>query len=190
MVELQIRTRLQHSWATAVETVGTFIDQSLKSSQGSDEWLYFFELVANAFSYLENSSQIPQHAQLTKEQTYKIVAENALKLQVIEQLEAFKLTLQHIQTDKKQGTLHLVTLDLDNKQVSIQSFAKTAIKEATDAYIKEETIANSDQRRQVVLVSSDSIESLKKAYPSYFLDTNEFLKKLRQIIIAAGEIKT
>jgi Uncharacterized protein conserved in bacteria len=33
-VELQIRTQLQHVWATAVETVGAFTRQALKSSMG------------------------------------------------------------------------------------------------------------------------------------------------------------
>ena len=33
-IELQIRSNLQHIWATAVETVGTFTQQALKSSQG------------------------------------------------------------------------------------------------------------------------------------------------------------
>src|SRR5690348_9890038 len=31
-IEVQIRSQLQHAWATAVETVGTFIRQALKSS--------------------------------------------------------------------------------------------------------------------------------------------------------------
>lgn len=35
---------------------------------------------------------------------------------------------------------------------------------------------------QVVLVSAGSIESLKRAYPNYFLDTHEFLKQLDKII--------
>jgi len=33
-IEVQIRSSLQHAWATAVETVGTFIRQALKSSLG------------------------------------------------------------------------------------------------------------------------------------------------------------
>ena len=41
-VEVQLRTGLQHAWATAVETVGTFLKQALKSSQGHVEWLRFF----------------------------------------------------------------------------------------------------------------------------------------------------
>ncbi|MEA1894581.1 MAG: RelA/SpoT domain-containing protein [Euryarchaeota archaeon] len=37
LLELQIRTRLQHAWATAAETMGTFINYALKSSEGPEE---------------------------------------------------------------------------------------------------------------------------------------------------------
>lgn len=37
-VEVQLRSHLQHAWATAVETVGTFLKQALKASQGHEQW--------------------------------------------------------------------------------------------------------------------------------------------------------
>lgn len=40
-IEVQIRSRLQHLWATAVETVSTFTDQALKTGMGSPEWKRF-----------------------------------------------------------------------------------------------------------------------------------------------------
>jgi (p)ppGpp synthase/HD superfamily hydrolase len=44
-IEIQIRSQLQHAWATAVEIAGTFIHQALKSSQGESDWLRFFALM-------------------------------------------------------------------------------------------------------------------------------------------------
>ena len=35
LLEIQLRTKLQHIWAMAVETAGLFLDQSLKSSLGN-----------------------------------------------------------------------------------------------------------------------------------------------------------
>ena len=52
-VELQIRTKLQHSWAMAVETAGLITSTPLKSSQGSDEWLKFFKVVSSLFAIKE-----------------------------------------------------------------------------------------------------------------------------------------
>jgi hypothetical protein len=43
-IEIQIRTVIQHAWATAVETVGMFTQQALKSSQGEQDWLRYFAL--------------------------------------------------------------------------------------------------------------------------------------------------
>lgn len=40
-IEMQFRSPLQHAWATAVETVGTFVKQALKASEGKEEWLRF-----------------------------------------------------------------------------------------------------------------------------------------------------
>lgn len=44
-IEMQLRSRFQHAWATAVETVGAFVKQALKSSLGEQEWLRFFSLM-------------------------------------------------------------------------------------------------------------------------------------------------
>src|SRR5260221_9633788 len=58
-VEIQVRTLLQHAWATAVETVGTFIKQSLKSSQGEEDWLRFFALMSSAMAIEEGKPIVP-----------------------------------------------------------------------------------------------------------------------------------
>lgn len=41
-IEIQVRTALQHSWATAVETVGEMTSNGLKFNQGDERWLLFF----------------------------------------------------------------------------------------------------------------------------------------------------
>lgn len=58
-IELQIRTKLQHTWATAVETMGTFLDYSLKSSEGPQRWLDFFSMTSSAFAFFEKSEPVP-----------------------------------------------------------------------------------------------------------------------------------
>ena len=41
-IEIQLRTRMQHAWAAAVETAGRFKEQALKSGMGDSDWLRFF----------------------------------------------------------------------------------------------------------------------------------------------------
>lgn len=52
-VELQIRTRLQHSWATAVEAVGMFRDEDMKAGHGNPDWLRLFQLMSAEFAVAE-----------------------------------------------------------------------------------------------------------------------------------------
>ncbi len=54
-IELQIRTKVQHSWATAVEIVDLFTNQSLKSNSGKTIWKDFFKHTSDQFALLENS---------------------------------------------------------------------------------------------------------------------------------------
>jgi hypothetical protein len=46
-------------WATAVETVGAFVQQALKSSLGEQEWLRFFSLMSGALAFKENTAPVP-----------------------------------------------------------------------------------------------------------------------------------
>ncbi|WP_161494545.1 hypothetical protein [Caulobacter sp. B11] len=46
LIELQVRTTLQHAWATAVEAVGLVRAEELKSGRGSTDWLRLFTLMA------------------------------------------------------------------------------------------------------------------------------------------------
>src|SRR5690606_40369694 len=45
-IELQVRTRLQHSWATAIEAVSLYRNQDLKHHHGDADWLRLFVLTA------------------------------------------------------------------------------------------------------------------------------------------------
>jgi (p)ppGpp synthase/HD superfamily hydrolase len=50
-VEMQIRSMLQHYWATTVETASMFMQQSLKSSVGDSGWLRFFALMGTVHAF-------------------------------------------------------------------------------------------------------------------------------------------
>lgn len=180
-VELQIRTRLQHVWATAVETMGTYLEQSLKSSEGSQKWLNFFSLVSSAFAHIEKTKPVPGYELMDSTKTYKEVIRLEKDLDISNKLMAFNIATKHINTDRKSGVYHLIALYLKDKRVSINSYSRENIKKANEDYTSLESRSTDENPIQVVLVSTGSIKDLRKAYPNYFLDTREFLTQLSRL---------
>ncbi len=180
-IELQIRTQIQHAWATAVETMGTFLNHSLKSNEGPDSWLDFFALASSAFAILESTPRIPKFSHMSDQETFEELLSQEKSLDVLSKLSGFRVAARHIKDDKKKGHYHLVTLDLGEMMARIQSYEPKDIKQANIDYSIKEAEINSGKNLQVVLVASESISALKKAYPSYFLDAKLFAKQIENV---------
>lgn len=180
-IEIQIRTKLQHAWATAVETIGSFLEQALKASEGSKEWLEYFKYVSAAFAIAEKSSVLKEMEHLTEYEILRKCVVLEKRLDVREKLQAFSVAAKAINSDESTGSYQLVVLDTSKRNVSITSFGKRRLDEANIAYAEAEKLALENTATQVVLVATDSAESLKRAYPNYFLDTKEFVRQLNKI---------
>lgn len=64
-LEIQIRSQLQHIWATGVEVFGTLKNSSFKSGHGSSEWLGFFALLSSMFALKEKRTVLKKHRNFT-----------------------------------------------------------------------------------------------------------------------------
>jgi len=185
-IEIQLRSEPQHAWATAVEVVGTFTRQALKSSQGQAEWLRFFSLMSTAIALQENTPPVPGTP--TEERSLREEFEKyADQLQVEERLRTYA-TVAKIRPHSK-AKYFLLNLDLNARQVNITSYEKKELERASEEYLKAEREAeggNSD----VVLVAVDSLAALKRAYPNYFLDTSRFLHIIRQALGRPNQINS
>ncbi|MQM28714.1 RelA/SpoT domain-containing protein [Glycomyces albidus] len=182
-IELQMRSRLMHAWATAVETVGTFTKHSLKSSLGPDEFLRFFALMSAAIAE-EEGGAFPPGVPDDIGSVYAEIRELADKLKIIERLEAYRAGLHLTGAATEVGKFYLLQLDISESILEITTFRNLA--EATAAFDAAEAATGSDNiqvvMRDVVLVKVDSVAGLRAAYPNYFLDTSEFLKRVRAIV--------
>lgn len=181
-IELQLRTRLQHAWATAVETMGTFLGQALKSGQGDNNWRNFFATASAAIAVVEKCPAVPGYESLSPEKVFKRVANEERQLRVLEKLSGFAIAADRIHKLSGQGAYHLVILDSAARTVSIRPFALARLEEANTAYAEVEARASAGEAVEAVLVSAGPVDALRKAYPNYFLDTQAFVSQLQKLI--------
>lgn len=181
-LELQIRTRLQHAWATAVETMGTFLGQALKSGQGEHQWREFFSVAGAALADLEKTTPVPGFEACTPQQIHERLFDCERRLRVLEKLSGFAIAADRITTERGQGGYHLITLDSANRTVTIKPFPVAKLEEANLAYATVEARTKAGETIEAVLVSAGPVEQLRKAYPNYFLDTQVFVRQLHRLI--------
>lgn len=178
--ELQIRTKLQHNWATAVETGGLATKTPLKSSQGDNKWLLFFKVVSSLFAIKENASTLKEFDKYSMERLMVFCYKHDEQYKFTGTLKALRLTLKHVENSKYNKELYLIVIRFDKGIVRIKGFDTSQTEQATNEYASEEASAE-EAKKAVVLVSVNNIENLREAYPSYFLDTSEFISVLETI---------
>lgn len=179
-IEIQIRTLLQHKWATAVEAAGTFTKEALKASKGSPDWLRFFALMSAVFAAREGCSPVPE-TPATIDDIYQEIREinkNHLIAATFSQYHALLPTIEN----QREAKYFLVRLDPVNGTVQVKGFRAEESQEANRQYTEVEAALSPGSPIQAVLVSVGSVASLKRAYPNYFLDTADFLAELRKIV--------
>lgn len=177
LIETQIRTHLQHLWATSVETTSFFTQNPLKSSIGPNEWLRFFCLVSSLFAIEEKQPIVPG-TPLKREDIISEIKSLENQYHLFDQLRAYNVAARHI-TNNNKAYYYVLVLKFNEQLLSITPFPRNQIKEATEMYNNYE---NADADNNVVLVSADSISALKKAYPNYFMNTKEFVDVLERIL--------
>lgn len=183
-IEIQLRSRQQHAWATAVETVDAFTGQGLKDGKGDPKWQRFFALMGTFIASEEGTNHVPDTPTDTLP-LFEEIRSLTRELDVIEHLESYRAALNFEQI--RGAKFYLVELDAPKNQTRIIGFKEDEFEEAQRVYLNVEKALSGKQGRDVVLVSVGSLESLKRAYPNYFADTEAFLGIVRQAILSGYE---
>lgn len=178
-VEIQLRSRIQHAWATAVEIVDTFTSQALKASQGERNWLNFFKYVSAEFAKLE-SRPIGKHVEGVDTLQEAMRLESMLA--AIDRLSAYAVTTDYIgRKPINQTDYFVLELEENANKIKITQYSQDQLQEATDKYLELEKRATEEAEYDVVLVSASSIHNLKAAYPNYFADSKQFINYYSKI---------
>ena len=175
-IEIQVRTRLQHAWATAVETVDTFTNQALKTGGGKEEWRRFFVLMGSAIALKERTPPCPNTPTFVGELKSELRAA-VEKLNVRTVLRGWSRAMKYLPTrTTRDATVYLLYLDSAEERIKVTAFPSAQQAKASEVYLSTEKMIRDRPTAQAVLVSVGSLQSLRTAFPNYFADTTAFLQ--------------
>jgi hypothetical protein len=180
-IEIQVRTRLQHSWATAVEAIGLFRNEDLKGGIGDADWLRLFDLVSAEFALIEKCPE-SKHVPPRPERLTEIIdlEKKIGAVRILDTLRDGMRRVDPINRRQDKPSHYRIQYDHAAKQVTIIPHSKPIAGIEDNNAVEE---ADSIGRGQVttVYVEADSIEALKAAYPNYFGDVQVFTTTLSNI---------
>jgi ppGpp synthetase/RelA/SpoT-type nucleotidyltranferase len=195
-IEIQIRTRLQHDWATTLEIVDLFTGQALKSNQGEQNWKEFFSNVSRQFALMEevhlfdtlsSDEKFRKYNDLVLGSDFEIKS-SCDKVQKVESilnvathLEAYSNSLKIVDGRISENAIDgyaLIVVDVESATVTTSLFNKNENEEAEKRYALEEKQATGNKNLVVALVSTTAVGGIKEAYPNYFADSKDFVEHL------------
>jgi ppGpp synthetase/RelA/SpoT-type nucleotidyltranferase len=182
-IEIQIRSKIQHLWATAAEIVGTMRYEPLKWGEGDPIWLRFFQLTSGAMAYLENTAPVPGIPNNFQDILVEL-KDYEKKLNALDFLINCTTGMQWIEEKKHLKYRHFFVMELDREQKTTKVYKYTTreIRRALAKYNQLELFEEKRKSIDVVLVAADSVVALKRAYPNYHFDTSAFVEVFRRIL--------
>ena len=176
-VEVQLRTRLQHVWSTAVEAVGLAQGVGYKAGEGPEAWRRLFVLMSGAIAEREGAlppPEVPAAARERREELRGLECD----LGALAELEAYRQTFDLAERVAAAGSGYfLVRFDRERRRAFVQPYQHLRL--GTEAYDRADGYGAGGTD---VLIEVDRLQDLKEAFPNYFLDVKEFVDLLREEI--------
>ena len=182
-IEIQIRTRLQHAWATSVETLGVIDRVAYKSGDGAEANKRFFQIASAVFALRENCNVPGECRQSGRLDLISELKDIEHKQQILTKLKGLSVLKPSLSLTSSRDLFFVLLLASANQRdFSIKVIPFDDEDQAAIHYDTLERKTRQDPVTSVVLVRSKNLHELKKAYPNYFLDTQDFVKTIENII--------
>lgn len=177
-VEIQYRTTNQHAWATAVEVSGLITGNHAKFERGEEANKEFFrlssEIIARAWEGCNSCCPELSDAELVER--FELLEDNIRLLRRLTGVQVIARDHGLLANLGRRNNLILSMGESDGDLEIVvrryQSFPLASMK-----YFEfEERYPEND----IVLVRSDSLDQVKKAFQNYFGDTKDFVRLITQ----------
>lgn len=132
---------------------------------------------------------MPRFGHLSEEETYLVVANTVDSLNVLQMMRGLSVAADAIYKSKgpsKGWSYHLIILNSLKRTVQIKPYDRDSFGQAIIDYSRVEAEAAKGKKIEPVLVSAGPLGKLRRAYPNFFLDIDEFASLVSEIVSASG----
>ncbi|WP_158094605.1 RelA/SpoT domain-containing protein [Olsenella sp. An293] len=172
--ETQVRTKLQHAWATALETFDIVNKSEMKSGGGSSDERRFFMLASALLSMEEGAPCVPGVPETVEEIRTELINLDG-RIRALDRLRACSGSVTILQREEFSGSAYcLLDIDYELQLTHLYVFTTDEAIEAARMYAELES-ANREGMRDALLVKVASLRDLRDAYPNYSMDIRLFL---------------
>ncbi|OWJ73910.1 RelA/SpoT domain-containing protein [Haematobacter missouriensis] len=169
-LEIQVRTRLQHSWSTAVEVIGAVLNQDLKAGGGDDRWRLLLALMSDYYALCDGVPLRPAAPQ-TQSQLCRAIREVECELGALAFLKAIRDSMSYYVSSPDNAWMYRLSMDSLSRTVAAYQAGKITA-------VNGEDYDELDEQRQTVIVSVDTARDLPRAFPNFYLDVSHFTAML------------
>jgi ppGpp synthetase/RelA/SpoT-type nucleotidyltranferase len=168
-VEIQYRTLVQHSWATAVEVIGFITESQPKFQQGDRRFIEAMALASEilARSHEDSTGPHPGLSNATLVRRFLAMDKELGLLQTLRGLSA----ADGIITAKRNAIL----IFSPDGTLSVRAF-----RDATDALRELFALERQMPDQDIVLVRADTTDEVRLAFKNYFSDARDFIKLIEE----------
>lgn len=186
-IELQLRTKLQHTWATTVEiydmikktSLKTIDMKKLKTIPGN-----FFKCCSSIFEGIENKNRAQIIKNINKIYTKKEFKEILNELYLLKSIKNIKLPEVK---SKNENQYFILITNVERQETTF--FILPDVKTVSENEDENDLLINSIYRKieekndksVVLLLNLKNVKNLQDTYPNYFLDTKDFIDRLENI---------
>lgn len=172
-VEVQVRSRLQHDWATAVEAYDMITNANLKFGDGSQSQKRYFQLASALMSHDVEDEK-------TARDELKALDDKLHVLATLHEATDSMYVVYDADSDIDRSDSCLITVDVGVQQINLEVFTSEEEDKAANKYTELES--GKGEGLVYLLARANSLEDLRRAYPNYYSDISEFVNWLQACI--------
>ena len=171
-IEIQLRTEVQHAWATTVEMWDSEFKDNAKFGLAQEKTIEFFYLLSQFLARFVEDINI-RNIDLSHKDLFHKLSSFEKELQILKKLKTISVIESNKGARTKSEPSILIKRNLDNnkKNIEIIRYRTKTLKDAISRYSKEEQ--ENDGKSDIVLILS---KNMKRTYNNYFNDLSLFLK--------------